>query len=165
MSPSAAAAGSNDTVVNFIAQKLVCSGKIKNKINSRLKIRRRLIEINYYEEMQHYNRPLRLWHTYFSWLRSKLTYKFCQSESIATTHQYANLYGELSVHVTRLLPLIEASYQYSIWRLWLPLDDQIEWEPRGNWFCISERHWLGPGSVPLQCQSYLTHRPVVTTCR
>ena len=60
MSPSAAAAGSNDTVVNSIAQKLVCGGKIKNKINSRLKIRRRLIEINYFEEMQHYNRPLRL---------------------------------------------------------------------------------------------------------
>ena len=48
---SAAAAGSNDIAVNSIAQELVCSGKI----NSRLKILiGRLMEINYFEEMQHY---------------------------------------------------------------------------------------------------------------
>ena len=32
MSPSAAAAGSNDNVMKFIAQKLVCSGKIKMRL-------------------------------------------------------------------------------------------------------------------------------------
>ena len=32
MSPAAAAAGSNDTVVNSIAQELVCSGKIKIRL-------------------------------------------------------------------------------------------------------------------------------------
>ena len=32
MSTSAAAAGSNDTVVNSIAQELVCSGKIKIRL-------------------------------------------------------------------------------------------------------------------------------------
>ena len=48
MSISAAAAGSNDTVVNYMAQELVCSGKII----SRLKILiGRLIEINSFEEM------------------------------------------------------------------------------------------------------------------
>ena len=50
MSMSAAAASSNDTVANSIAQELVCSGKITyNKINSILKILiERLIEINYF---------------------------------------------------------------------------------------------------------------------
>ena len=47
MSIPAAAAGSNDPAVNSIAQELVFGGKI----NSRLKI---LIEMNYFEEMQHY---------------------------------------------------------------------------------------------------------------
>ena len=37
MSPSAAAAGSNDTVVNYIAQKLVFSGKIKIRLIQYLK--------------------------------------------------------------------------------------------------------------------------------
>ena len=50
---SAATAGSDDTAVNSTAQELVFCGKIKNKINSRLKILvGRLIEINYFEEMQ-----------------------------------------------------------------------------------------------------------------
>ena len=54
MSTSAAAAGSNDPAVNSIAQKLVCSGKIKIKINSRLKMLiGRLIEIMRFEEVQH----------------------------------------------------------------------------------------------------------------
>ena len=52
MSMSAVAAGSNDTAVNSIAQELVYGGKIK--ICLRLKILiRRLIEIIYFEEMQH----------------------------------------------------------------------------------------------------------------
>ena len=38
MSTSVAAAGSNDTVVNSIAQELVCGGKIKIKIKVRLKL-------------------------------------------------------------------------------------------------------------------------------
>ena len=44
---SAAAAGNNDTVMNFIAQKLVCSGKIKIRLKILI---RRLREINYFEK-------------------------------------------------------------------------------------------------------------------
>ena len=54
MSTSAAAASRNDAVVNSIAQELVFGGKIKIRFNSILKIIiGRLIEINYFEEMQH----------------------------------------------------------------------------------------------------------------
>ena len=53
MSMSAAVAVSNDTVVNSIAQELLFSGIKINKINSKLNIViGRLIEINYFEEMQ-----------------------------------------------------------------------------------------------------------------
>ena len=50
MSMSAAAAGSNDAVVNSMAQELVCGGKIKIRL---IILVGRLIEINYFEEMQH----------------------------------------------------------------------------------------------------------------
>ena len=45
--------GSNDTVVKSIAQKLVYSDKIKITLIQEIIIGR-LIEINYFEEMQHY---------------------------------------------------------------------------------------------------------------
>ena len=50
MSMSAAAAGSNDTGVNSIAQGLVCSGKIKIRLII-------LIGINYFGEMHHCKLP------------------------------------------------------------------------------------------------------------
>ena len=54
MAMSAAAAGSNDTAVNCIAQELVCSGNIKIRLLQILKILiGRLMKINYFEEMQH----------------------------------------------------------------------------------------------------------------
>ena len=50
MSMSVAAAGSNDTVVNSSAQELVFGGEIKIRLKMLIA---RLIEINYFEEMQH----------------------------------------------------------------------------------------------------------------
>ena len=54
LSMSAAAAGSNDAVVNSIAQKLVFSGQIKIRLIRKLNLKiliERLIEINHFEEM------------------------------------------------------------------------------------------------------------------
>ena len=50
MSTPAAAAGSNDTVVNSMAQELVFGGEIKIRLKILIW---RLIEINYFEEMQY----------------------------------------------------------------------------------------------------------------
>ena len=51
MSASAAAAGSNDPAVNSIAQALVCSGKMKIRLTILIG---RLIDNNFFEEMQYY---------------------------------------------------------------------------------------------------------------